>query len=136
MILTDAGPLLALLDADEADHHRCVAALEEVTLPMLTTCPAFTEVMYLAGRAGGWRAQEALWRLAGREELVVAELSRKSMKRAAELMARYASRPMDLADATLVALAEERGVRRIFSLDSDFHIYRFRDRQRFEVLPL
>ena len=136
MTLTDAGPLLALLDADEADHHRCVAALTDVTLPMLTTWPAFTEVMYLAGRSGGWPAQEALWRLTDREELVVAELSRKSMKRAAELMARYASRPMDLADATLVALAEERGIRSIFSLDSDFHIYRYRDRQRFEVFPL
>ena len=43
---------------------------------------------------------------------------------------------MDLADATLVALAEERGIRRIFSLDSDFHIYRYRDRQRFKVFPL
>ena len=55
MTLTDAGPLLALLDADEADHHRCVAALTDVTLPMLTTWPAFTEVMYLAGRSGGRR---------------------------------------------------------------------------------
>ena len=35
MTLTDAGPLLALLDADEADHNRCVAALTDVTLPML-----------------------------------------------------------------------------------------------------
>ena len=136
MTLTDAGPLLALLDADEADHHRCVAALTDVTLPMLTTWPAFTEVMYLARRSGGWPAQEALWRLTDREELVVAELSHKSMKRAAELMARYASRPMDLADATLVALAEERGIQRVFSLDSDFRIYRYRDRQRFEVFPL
>ena len=43
---------------------------------------------------------------------------------------------MDLTDATLVALAEERGIRRIFSLDSDFQIYRYRDRQGFEVFPL
>ncbi len=42
---------------------------------------------------------------------------------------------MDLADATLVALAEERGDRRIFTLDTDFHIYRLRGRQRFETVP-
>ena len=42
---------------------------------------------------------------------------------------------MDLADATLVALAEEGNDRRIFTLDSDFHVYRIRGRQRFDVIP-
>ncbi len=42
---------------------------------------------------------------------------------------------MDLADATLVALAEERGYRKIFTLDSDFQIYRLHGRQRFEIVP-
>jgi predicted nucleic acid-binding protein len=42
---------------------------------------------------------------------------------------------MDLADATLVALAEEEGHRRIFTLDSDFHVYRLHGRQRFDVVP-
>ena len=50
-------------------------------------------------------------------------------------MNQYADRPMDLADATLVALAEERGDRRIFTLDADFQIYRFHGRQRFETIP-
>ncbi|MGH3545477.1 MAG: hypothetical protein ACRDPW_06085 [Mycobacteriales bacterium] len=42
---------------------------------------------------------------------------------------------MDLADATLVALAEERGYRRIFTLDGDFGIYRIHGRLKFEVVP-
>jgi predicted nucleic acid-binding protein len=42
---------------------------------------------------------------------------------------------MDLADATLVALAEERGSQQIFTLDVDFQIYRFRGQQRFETIP-
>lgn len=50
-------------------------------------------------------------------------------------MAKYADRPMDLADATLVALAEERGERRIFTLDSDFRIYRIHGRTHFEIIP-
>jgi hypothetical protein len=50
-------------------------------------------------------------------------------------MDKYADTPMDLADATLVALAEETGQRKIFSLDSDFHVYRIRGRQRFVVVP-
>jgi uncharacterized protein len=131
--LTDAGPLIALIDADEADHERCKAALESLQLPLLTTWPAFTEAMYLLGRAAGWRGQEVLWRLVRRDDLIVA--SPESADRTARLMETYADRPMDLADATLVALAEERGLKRIFSLDADFHVYRLKGRGRFEVVP-
>ena len=135
MTLTDAGPLIALIDAGEPDHERCKAALRQLPLPLLTTWPAFTEAMYLLGRAGGLRGQEALWRLVLSEDLLIASGSKDSQRRAAELMRRYADRPMDLADATLVALAEERDLTQIFTLDGDFHIYRVHGRRRFTVVP-
>ena len=135
MILTDAGPLIALLDRDEPDHASCVAALDELALPMVTTWPAFTEAMYLIGRAGGWPGQQALWRLVDRDALVVEDLEPATVERAAVLMERYADQPMDLADATLVALAEERGLRRVFTLDDGFQAYRIRGRHRFDVVP-
>ncbi len=50
-------------------------------------------------------------------------------------MAKYADLPMDLADATLVALAEERGLRKVITLNRDFQIYRIHGRQRFEIVP-
>ena len=134
-MLTDAGPLVAIIDADEPDHASCMDALDQLTLPLITTWPAFTEAMDLLARAGGIRAQQALWRLVSTDRLVVADLSPSAIDRSARLMDQYSDRPMDLADATLVALAEERGDRRIFTLDSDFHIYRFRGRQRFETIP-
>lgn len=135
MTLTDAGPLIALIDAGEPDHERCKSCLAQIKLPLLTTWAAFTEAMYLLGRAGGWQGQEALWRLVLRDDLVVANASPESNRRASQLMERYADRPMDLADATLVALAEERKITRIFTLDTDFHIYRIKGRKRFEVIP-
>ena len=135
MTLTDAGPLIAIIDADEADHASCVDALNRLTIPLVTTWPAFTEAMYLLARARGIRAQQALWRLVRTDLLVLADLSPSAVDRSARLMDQYADRPMDLADATLVALAEERGDPRIFTLDSDFQIYRFRGRQRFETVP-
>lgn len=135
MTLTDAGPLIAIIDADEPDHASCVEALDHLTIPLMTTWPAFTEAMYLLARAGGMRAQRALWRLVRTDRLVVADLSPSAVDRSARLMDQYADRPMDLADATLVALAEERGDRRVFTLDTDFQIYRFRGRQRFETIP-
>jgi predicted nucleic acid-binding protein len=134
--LTDAGPLIAIIDADEHDHAACLEVLDQVSLPLVTTWPAFTEAMYLLGRAGGIDGQRALWRLVSTERLVVYDLSRSAVQRSARLMEQYADRPMDLADATLVALAEEQGLKTIFTLDADFHVYRLRGRQRFETIPV
>lgn len=135
MTLTDAGPLVALIDADEADHALCREMLAQLSLPLITTWPAFTEAMYLLGRAAGWHGQAPLWRMVLREDLVVVQPSAAANKRSAHLMERYADRPMDLANATLVALAEERRLKRIFTLDADFHIYRLHGRQAVEIVP-
>ncbi|GIX48883.1 MAG: pilus biogenesis protein [Candidatus Tectimicrobiota bacterium] len=133
MILTDAGPLVALLDRGEPDHGRCQEALTRLRGPLLTTWPAFTEAMYLLGEAGGWRAQEALWRLLRRGDLVV-EMPRQ-LERMASLMSQYRSLPMDLADASLVALAEERGLTTVFTLDHDFYVYRLPRGKAFTLIP-
>ena len=51
------------------------------------------------------------------------------------LMEKYADTPMDLADASLVAAAETQRLHRIFTLDSDFRVYRINGTNAFEVLP-
>ena len=136
MILTDAGPLVAILDRGESCHQACVACLSELTGPMLTTWPAFTEAMYLLGDAGGWPAQEALWGLVDRGELTIAAQAPEHYRRMRALMEKYRDRPMDLADASLVALAEERRLRDIFTVDrTDFQIYRLHGRQAFRLWP-
>lgn len=135
MTLIDAGPLVALIDADEPDHEMCRLVLADLRLPLVTTWPAFTEAMYLLSRAGGSRGVNALWSLVLSGRLELADLSRSAIERSSRLMTKYADLPMDLADATLVALAEERGDRRIFSLDDDFQVYRLNGRHRFDVLP-
>jgi len=45
-----------------------------------------------------------------------------------ELMSKYADRPMDLAVAALVGVAEREGIRKIFTVDrKDFSVYLFTD---------
>ena len=53
-----------------------------------------------------------------------------------DLMEKYRDRPMDLADATLVLVAEKTGCRQILTLDSDFLFYRIGDRDTFEVIQV
>lgn len=102
---------------------------------MLITWPVFTEAMYLIGDAGGWDAQRALWILLARGDIEIAELAKETVERVRFLMEKYSDTPMSLADATLVAAAERLGFKRIFTLDSDFDVYRFRGRERFETIP-
>jgi hypothetical protein len=136
MILTDAGPLIAILDRGESSHQACVDCLAELTGPMLTTWPAFTEAMYLLGDAGGWTAQAALWSLHAQGDIEIAEQGADDCRRMRALMEKYKDRPMDLADASLVTLAESRGLRDIFTLDhADFGTYRLHRRQTFRVWP-
>ncbi len=135
MILVDAGPLVAIIDRGEPDHQACAQALSSLTGPMVTTWPALTEAVYLLGSAGGWSAQDALWKLLERGDLQLVDLDGPMRKRSRSLMAKYQDLPMDLADATLVAAAEALNVKRVFTLDSDFRVYRFRNRQAFEVIP-
>ena len=135
MILVDAGPLVAVIDRGESDHQACALALSSLTGPMVTTWPALTEAIYLLGSAGGWSAQDALWELLDRGDLQLVDLDESMRKRSRALMAKYQDLPMDLADATLVAAAEALNVKRVFTLDSDFRVYRFRSKQAFEIIP-
>jgi len=135
MILVDTGPLVALIDRGEAEHEQCVTALSSLMAPMVTTWPVFTEAIYLLGSAGGWTAQEALWKLFEREDLQLIALDEPLSKRTRALMSKYRDTPMDLADASLVALAEALDVTRVFTLDSDFQIYRWKGKRRFEIVP-
>lgn len=135
MTLTDAGPLIALIDEGEPDHERCRQLLDQLAFPLLTTWPAFTEAMYLLGRVAGWPGQDALWKMIRRDALQIGELDPELTLRSAVLMARYGDHPMDLADATLIALAEARDLRTIFTLDEHFRAYRLKTRRYLHVVP-
>jgi hypothetical protein len=102
---------------------------------MVTTWSAFTEAMYLLGSAGGWKAQEALWKLLERGDLQLVPLDTSLQNRTRALMTKYRDLPMDLADASLVAIAEALGLTRVFTLDSDFRVYRWKGKRRFKTLP-
>ena len=135
MTLTDTGPLVALLDADDTHHADCVAALSRLRSgPLLTTWPCFTEAMYLLGSVGGHRYQNSLWRMRSKGRLLLHDLTAQEIDRMAVLMDKYHDTPMDLADASLVVAAEGLSVRQIFTVDTDFYVYRLADGEALEVV--
>ena len=66
--------------------------------------------------------------------LVLIQPEAADWDRMLELLPKYADLPMDFTDATLVALCERLGTRDIASVDSDFTVYRYRNRQSFRNL--
>jgi predicted nucleic acid-binding protein len=134
VILVDAGPLVALVDADDHHHKACVHALSVMDEPLATVWPALTEAMYLLRDVA--RGQDAVWEMIERGAVQVLPLGPTDVSRMRALMKKYADRPMDVADAALVTVAEREGLRTVFTVDrGDFSIYRLHGRTRFTVLP-
>lgn len=133
-ILVDAGPLVALLNRNDQAHHLCIETLAELTDSLVTVWPVLTEAMYLLHFS--WEGQEALWEMLIEGIITLAPLGDDDFLRMRELMKKYRSLPMDLADAALVRVAEREKIRRVFTLDrKDFSIYRPARIGKFTLLP-
>jgi predicted nucleic acid-binding protein len=135
MTLTDTGPLIALVDRNDIHHSACTKLLVTLSPPLVTSWPCFAEAMHLLGRIGGYPAQNALWEYVAIGALIICTSDAKEQARMRTLMTVYRDTPMDLADAALVAAAETLGTGLIFSVDSDFYIYRLADGRALEVVP-
>jgi predicted nucleic acid-binding protein len=134
LILIDAGPLVALVDADDQHSAKCVATLKGLREPLVTVWPPLTEAMYLLADVP--KAQEVLWEMLARGAVQLLPLDLTDVPRIRELMRKYADRLMDLADAALVRVAEREGIRKIFTIDRrDFAIYRLHNRLSLTIIP-
>lgn len=135
MIIADAGFFYALVDRSDAWHARAIGALDTQCEGWITTWPVLTEATHLLTRWIGTDAAQALLREVADGAIAVWNWPLTQTERMVHLMARYASLPMDLADASLVLLAEDLGHGRILTTDvRDFGAYRFKSQQPFENL--
>ena len=134
MLLIDTGPLVALFDKSDNYHAACHKAIKTVTQPLITTSSVLTEAMYLLSFS--WNVQDDLWEFIAGSGLHVYDLNAGMLKACRELMRKYHDLPMDLADASLVVLADAEDAATIFTLDhKDFRIYRTKKNKFFKLLP-
>jgi predicted nucleic acid-binding protein len=92
-----------------------------------------TEAMHLLSFS--WQAQDALWEMNALLVLHLLPLDSADLPRIRQLMQKYRDLPMDLADATLVRVAEREGIRRVFTIDRrDFALYRPAKIGRFDII--
>lgn len=135
MILADTGFLYALLDKSDAWHERAVAALDANDEGLITTWPVLTEAVHLIMRSLGTQPAVALMLDVAEGSIRVWNADFDATQKMPVLMKRYSDLPMDLADASLVLLAESLGHGRIYTTDErDFRTYRWKSRAPFQNL--
>lgn len=133
-LIDDAGPLVAMLHADDQDHEICVQTFKRLRGPVFTTWMPVTEAMYLLGFST--RAQESLLRMVRRQAIRILPIGLADIDPIAILMTKYTDLPMYFTDATPVQVAHRDKIQRVFTLDNkDFSIYRLPNGNALEVLP-
>lgn len=131
-LLLDTGAIVTLLDRAQRRHREFAEFFGAWTGEVVTTEAVLTESTHLLGRVHGGTMACLDFILAGGALLIPSTAS--SLRRARDLMQRYADCPMDFADATLVVLGEDLETDHILTTDQHgFSVYRIGDRGRFRM---
>ena len=125
--IADTGPLVAFFDRAERHHAWAAERVRELAAPLLVCEPVLAETMYLL--AGLPKAQDALFGLLENGALRVAFHVDEHVSALRALHRKYRDRPMSLADACIVRMAELFEQHRVLTLDADFSVYRKHGRE-------
>ncbi|MBL7995193.1 PIN domain-containing protein [bacterium] len=121
-ILIDAGPLIALFDKSDSYHPAMMEFLRTCKRRLVTNWPVVTETCYMLDHHKKARVDFLTWIQRGGVFLFTP--GENHVARIIALIQQYADVPMDLADASLVAISEEMNITELISIESDFDIYR------------
>ena len=131
VVLLDTGPLVAYLDVRQQNHEWAARQFAGLTEAPLICEAVVSEACFLL--AGLPRAVAKIGEYLERGVLVIAPVGGAAQPRIFALMEKYRQVPMSYADACLLWLAESHARSRVFTLDSDFGIYRL---ERARTVPV
>lgn len=130
--IVDTGPLVAFLDKAERHHGWTVEQVRALDAPLLTCEPVLAEAMFLLSDLP--KAQEALFDLLANGAVRIAFQVGEHVAPLRALHRKYRDRPISLADACVVRMAELFERHRVFTLDSDFSVYRRNGREPLDLI--
>jgi len=122
-VLWDSSAILALLDADDADHEHAVTVADRIASERR---PSFI-TNYIEAEAHALLLRK-LGRVIAREWLLTAGLPvlhalQQEEERAKAILARHTDKDWSLCDAISFAVLESRGARTAFTFDHHFRQY-------------
>lgn len=126
MIIADTGFFFALGNRQDKFHQKAKQCLQKLEEPIITIYPVIIETSYLLAERCNQSIQFKFLEQFIQGRVNIFSLEIHHLERCLGLMKQYADLPMDLADASLVVVAEELDEARILTTDQrDFNIYRF-----------
>ncbi len=133
-IIIDTSPIVAILSSKDNHHQVCVETLKNLTPPLLTTWAVLTETYYLLRKDK--KALEGLFRAFKSNLFQLEELAPDSLPWIEKFFNKYKDINPQIADVSLMYLAEQKNIDTIFTLDSrDFSIYRFSNKNAPILIP-
>jgi uncharacterized protein len=134
--LCDSGPLAALFNRSDGFHAQAVGYFKQhgSHIRLSTTWEVVSEVMYFLDFSANAQSDFLLWLHDGAalDRIRIASLTTDDLIGLSQMIRKYADRPMDLADASLVWLANKIEVTDILTIDrADFSVYRTNKRKAF-----
>lgn len=130
--IVDTGPLVAYLDRSEHHHTWTSAQVRTLDAPLLVCEPVLAEAMFLLSDQP--RAQDALFGLIADGALRISFQVNEHLSALRTLHRKYRDQPISLADACIVRMAELFERHLIFTLDSDFTVYRKNGREPLNLI--
>jgi len=130
--LIDSGPLIALFDRSDKYHDTILEFLKTFKGELITTWSVITEVSHMLDFNLHVQIDFLKWiELGG---IIVSNISQNEILQIRVMMEKYIDIPMDLADASLMYIANREKIKTIVSIDSDFDIYRTLKKQSLDNL--
>lgn len=135
-LIIDTGFLIALFIKNDQYHQRASKRIKTLSdRKWVSTWAIITEVSHMLAREGAFNAIQKLLHLCENGGLFLWHIEMHHIPRLKELMDKYQDLPIDLADASLILLAEELGHGDIVSTDyRDFVSYRWKNHKPFSNL--
>ncbi len=130
-VLLDTGPLVALVNRRDHFHQWVKTKWEQIEPPLLTCEAVITEASFLLRSVYG--GQKAVMSLIERGIIQIPFRLVEEVDRVGELLNRYQSVPMSLADACMVRMTEQYASSYLLTIDRDFNIYR---KERNQLIPV
>ena len=130
----DTGPIVAILLQSDQHHDACVEQLRLIRGPLLTCWPVITEAAWLL-RSYPHALRRLLASFDG-QVFELAQLSEPDVPAIAQIMAKYEELGLQLADASLLHLANREAVDLMFTLDRrDFGVLRLAHGRKLRLIP-
>ena len=135
-LVLDTGPIVALLDAADPEHERCVAMVAGLHEDLIVPAAVLVEVDYWLLKLYGHQPWQSFMEDVASGAYRLHQISETILHRAGEIERQYAELDLGLVDATVIATCEELDEPKVATLDRrDFSVVRPCHRDHLMLLP-